>query len=98
MIDFVELVNKADWYKPNGLPSDWDDRDYIVNEDQIKKFAYLVIENYSLLVRKIIDLHLCKDDSDEAEAIRDYLSTLEYDIFTELSKISIRLGSLKGYK
>lgn len=39
-----ELAEQAEWWKPLGLPSDWDDDDYIVSPEQAKKFARLIIQ------------------------------------------------------
>ena len=38
-----ELAEQANWYKPTGLPSDWDDEDYIVGPADMEKFAELII-------------------------------------------------------
>lgn len=31
-----ELLQEAEVYKPNGLPSDWDEDDYILTKDNTK--------------------------------------------------------------
>jgi hypothetical protein len=38
-----QLAEQADWWKPLGLPSDWDDGDYVVTKEQMKKFAELIV-------------------------------------------------------
>ena len=38
-----QLAAQANWYKPNGLPSDWDDEDYIVSPEDMRKFAELIL-------------------------------------------------------
>jgi len=38
-----KLAKQADWRKPGGLPSEWNDGDYVVNQEQMKKFAELII-------------------------------------------------------
>jgi len=38
-----KLAEQADWYQPIGLPSDWDDGDYVVGPEQMKKFAELIV-------------------------------------------------------
>ena len=39
-----EIVAKADWWKPNGLPSDWDEDDYIVSPEQLNRFSELIAQ------------------------------------------------------
>ena len=46
-----ELAEQADWYKPNGLPSDWDDEDYIVSPADMKKFAELIVRECLSIVK-----------------------------------------------
>jgi hypothetical protein len=38
-----QLAEQADWYKPIGLPSNWDEEDYIVSPEQMRKFAELIV-------------------------------------------------------
>ena len=38
-----ELAEQANWCIPEGLPSDWDQGDYVVSPEQMQKFAELII-------------------------------------------------------
>ena len=42
-----ELAEQANWRIPEGLPSDWDQGDYVVSPEQMQKFAKLVIKKYT---------------------------------------------------
>ena len=42
-----ELAEQANWCNPEGLPSDWDQGDYVVSPEQMQKFAKLVIKKYT---------------------------------------------------
>jgi len=42
-----ELAEQANWRNPSGLPSDWDQGDYVVSPEQMQKFAKLVIKKYT---------------------------------------------------
>lgn len=39
-----ELVKQSDWWKPLGLPSDWNEGDYVVDSVQLKKFTDSFLE------------------------------------------------------
>jgi len=38
-----ELAEQADWWKPLGLPSDWNEGDYVVSSEQMEKYAELIV-------------------------------------------------------
>jgi len=38
-----ELAEQADWWIPLGLPSDWNEGDYVVSPTQLEKFAQLIV-------------------------------------------------------
>lgn len=39
-----ELAEQSGCYQPHGLPSDWDNNDYVVSPDHMKKFAELIVK------------------------------------------------------
>ena len=39
-----ELAEQANWWKPLGLPSNWNEGDYVVSPEQMKKFAELIVK------------------------------------------------------
>ena len=52
-----QLAEQADWWKPRGLPSNWDDGDYVVSPKEMKKFAELIVkECASVAETRLVDL------------------------------------------
>jgi len=50
------LALQAGWWEPLGLPSDWDDGDYVVSKEQMKKFAELLKQAiYDQVKQELID-------------------------------------------
>lgn len=45
-----QLLQKAEVYQPQGLPSDWDDDDYILTKDGAKFLVKLIIEECSSIL------------------------------------------------
>lgn len=39
-----ELVEKAELYQPGELMTNWDEEDYVVSPEELKKFAQLIIQ------------------------------------------------------
>lgn len=39
-----ELAEQSGCYQPHGLPTDWDNNDYVVSPDHMKKFAELIVQ------------------------------------------------------
>jgi hypothetical protein len=39
-----ELAEQTNWWKPLGLPSNWNEGDYVVSPEQMKKFAELIVK------------------------------------------------------
>ena len=52
-----QLAEQADWWKPLGLPSDWDDGDYVVTKEQMKKFAELIVRECAEVAFKHWEQH-----------------------------------------
>jgi hypothetical protein len=46
-----ELAAVAKLYKASSLPSNWDDGDYIVSPEELKKFAELIVKECSGIVQ-----------------------------------------------
>jgi hypothetical protein len=45
-----ELAEQADWWIPLGLPSDWNEGDYVVSPTQLKKFAQSIVQECAELL------------------------------------------------
>jgi hypothetical protein len=66
-----ELAEQANWWKPLGLPSDWNEGDYVVSPEQMEKFAELIKQ----AIYDIVKEELIPDDiiAEETPQLQEYL-------------------------
>jgi hypothetical protein len=65
-----ELAAVAKLYSTDSLPSNWDDGDYIVSPEELKKFAELIVKECSGIVQNYMSR--LPEDHDLTKCIKEH--------------------------